>query len=189
MINLVYHKRPPLHTIALEHSRFCRIKYNRFYNINLKDLEVIFMAYDTRELLARLIQCEAGGEGESGMKAVATVIMNRATITYGEFARINKGGNVRNVIEQAGQFVCMRTSVGGTYNAQNIYNMTPTQENYDIADWALAGGKLSGVDESLFFYNPFSPKCAKYFPTNVGVIHNRIGDHCFYLPTSYYAKT
>ena len=27
------------------------------------------MAYDERELLARLIQCEAGGEGENGMKA------------------------------------------------------------------------------------------------------------------------
>ena len=27
------------------------------------------MAYSDRELLARLIQCEAGGEGEDGMKA------------------------------------------------------------------------------------------------------------------------
>ena len=26
------------------------------------------MAYSDRELLARLIQCEAGGEGENGMK-------------------------------------------------------------------------------------------------------------------------
>ena len=38
------------------------------------------MALDTRELLARLIQCEAGGEGTAGMQAVATVIMNRATV-------------------------------------------------------------------------------------------------------------
>ena len=29
------------------------------------------MAYSDRELLARLIQCEAGGEGDTGMKAVA----------------------------------------------------------------------------------------------------------------------
>ena len=35
------------------------------------------MAYSDRELIARLVQCEAGGEGENGMKAVATVIMNR----------------------------------------------------------------------------------------------------------------
>ena len=27
------------------------------------------MAFSDRELLARLIQCEAGGEGENGMKA------------------------------------------------------------------------------------------------------------------------
>ena len=47
---------------------------------------------DTRELFARLIQCEAGGEGTDGMMGVATVVMNRATINYGEFARINGGG-------------------------------------------------------------------------------------------------
>ena len=86
------------------------------------------MALDTRELFARLIQCEAGGEGTAGMQAVATVIMNRATTTVGEFARVNNGGDVRAIITQPGQFVCMRETVGGRYNAQNVYNMTPTQE-------------------------------------------------------------
>ena len=147
------------------------------------------MAYDTRELFARLIQCEAGGEGEDGMRAVATVIMNRATIEYGEFARVSEGGNIRNIITQPGQFVCIRETIGGTYNRQNIYNMTPTEEHYEIVDWAMAGGRLPGVDGSLFFYNPYSETCPTYFPTKVGVIHNRIGDHCFYLPTSYYANT
>ena len=69
---------------------------------------------DTRELFARLIQCEAGGEGTDGMM---------------------------------------------------------------------------GVDQSLFFHNPYSTSCPVYFPTRVGVIHNRVGDHCFYIPTSYYAAT
>lgn len=147
------------------------------------------MPMDTRELFARLIQCEAGGEGESGMKAIATVVMNRATISYGEFSRVSRGGDIRAVITQPGQFVCMRETVGGTYNRQNVYNMTPTQEHYDIVDWAMAGGRLPGVDGSLFFHNPYSPTCPTYFPTNVGVIHNRIGNHCFYLPTSYYAQT
>ena len=147
------------------------------------------MAYDTRELFARLIQCEAGGEGEDGMRAVATVIMNRATIDYGEFARVSNGGDIRAIILQQGQFVCLRESIGGTYNRQNIYNMTPTQEHYYIVDWAMGGGRLPGVDGSLFFHNPYSPTCPTYFPTNVGVIHNRIGDHWFYLPTSYYANT
>ncbi len=35
------------------------------------------MAFSDRELIARLVLCEAGGEGETGMKAVATIIMNR----------------------------------------------------------------------------------------------------------------
>ena len=39
---------------------------------------------DDVELLARMVQCEAGGEGDNGMKAVASVIMNRVRITYGE---------------------------------------------------------------------------------------------------------
>ena len=84
------------------------------------------MSLDTRELFARLIQCEAGGEGTAGMQAVATVIMNRATTTVGEFARVNNGGDVRAIITQPGQFVCMRETVGGRYNAQNVYNMTPS---------------------------------------------------------------
>ena len=38
------------------------------------------MAYSDRELLARLIECEAGGEGTDGMKAVAGVVMNRCLL-------------------------------------------------------------------------------------------------------------
>ena len=42
---------------------------------------------DDLELFARTIQCEAGGEGDSGMKAVASVIMNRVNVSYGEYGR------------------------------------------------------------------------------------------------------
>ncbi|MDO4552569.1 MAG: cell wall hydrolase [Bacillota bacterium] len=148
------------------------------------------MPYDTRELLARLIQCEAGGEGENGMKAVATVVMNRATVPYGAFSRINGGTNIQNIIFQEGQFVCAAETVDGVYNPQNIYNMNPEEIHYDIADWALAGNILPGVDNALYFYNPYSTECLTYFPPyRLGVIHNRIGDHCFYIPTSYYAET
>ena len=49
------------------------------------------MAYSDRELLARLIQCEAGGEGNTGMAAVASVVMNRVNAAGGEYARIGKG--------------------------------------------------------------------------------------------------
>ena len=64
------------------------------------------MAYSDRELLARIVQREAGGEGDNGMKAVATVVLNRVNATEGEYARISQGGNIRNIIYQKGQFDC-----------------------------------------------------------------------------------
>ena len=42
--------------------------------------EVIRVAYSERELLARIAQCEAGGEGDNGMKAALTVVINRVRI-------------------------------------------------------------------------------------------------------------
>ncbi|OGO85039.1 MAG: hypothetical protein A2Y24_05245 [Clostridiales bacterium GWE2_32_10] len=39
------------------------------------------MAFSARELFARLIKCEAGGEGDNGMKAVATSVMNRVHVS------------------------------------------------------------------------------------------------------------
>ncbi len=143
------------------------------------------MPYSERELLARLIQCEAGGEGDEGMRAVASVIMNRTFVEYGEFARVSQGGDVRAIITQPGQFTCLRTQ----NNQQNIYNMNPEDIHYDIADWALAGNTESSVGDSLFFFNPYSSSCPNYFPSNIGIIYNRIGDHCFYAPTAAYRNT
>ena len=58
------------------------------------------MAYSERELLARIIQCEAGGEGDNGMKAVASVTMNRVNVPNGEYSRVSQGGNIINIIFQ-----------------------------------------------------------------------------------------
>ena len=77
----------------------------------------------------------------------------------------------------------------GAYNPQNIYNMRPTDIHYEIADWAIAGNRLSGLGEALWFFNPFSPSCRANFPSNVGVFVMRIGDHCFYDPTAAYYDT
>ena len=147
------------------------------------------MALDTRELFARLIKCEAGGEGDDGMRAVASVIMNRAFSTVGEFSRVSNGGDVRAIITQTCQFVCLKEFVSGTYNAQNVYNIIPDDIHYEIADWALAGNTASSVGNSIFFFNPYSPSCPANFPSKVGVIYNRVGDHCFYAPTNAYANT
>ena len=145
---------------------------------------------DERELLARLIQCEAGGEGIDGMAAVATVIMNRSRVREGEFSRVNNGGDVRAVITQPGQFTCaMEVLRNGRYNPQNIYNMTPEPIHYAIADSLLAGEVLPAVGDSLFFFNPYSESCPQYFPTNVGAFFTRIGEHCFYSPTEQYRQT
>lgn len=148
------------------------------------------MAYSDRELLARIVQCEAGGEGDNGMKAVATVIMNRVNISEGEYSRISQGGNVRNIIFQQGQFDCAREKIGGRYNSQNIYNMNPTDIHYQIADWVLSGNRLNEIGECLWYLNPFRPNCGSTFPSNgSGTLHTRFGEHCFYRPTSLYAQT
>lgn len=148
------------------------------------------MGYSDRELLARLIQCEAGGEGDNGMKAVATVIINRLNSTVGEYSRISQGGNLRNIIFQEGQFDCARETIKGNYNSQNIYNMNPTEIHYNIADWALSGNKLNEIGECLWYLNPFSPTCGSTFPYNgSGTFHTRLGEHCFYRPTTNYANT
>lgn len=148
------------------------------------------MPYNTRELLARLLMCEADGEGENGMRAVASVIVNRANISYGEFARVNNGGDFRAIITQPGQFTCMSESVGGAYNPQNIYNMNPGEIHYQIADWALANNTLGAVANSLFYFNPFKPNCIAYFPPGgAGEFLVRVGQHCFYTPTEKYAQT
>lgn len=144
------------------------------------------MAFSDRELLARIVECEAGGEGDIGMKAVASVIMNRVQITYGEYGRLY---TINEVIYQPGQFTCVRESVGGQYNFQNVYNMRPTEVEYDIADWAIAGNRLTNLGFALWFFNPFRPECRDFFPSNVGAFVIRIGDHCFYNPTESYANT
>lgn len=147
------------------------------------------MAFDNRELLARIIKCEAGGEGENGMKGVATVIMNRVRIPYGEYQRVCQG-DIRKVIYQKGQFDCMRSVIGGKTNPQTIWANPPEQIHYDIADWAMAGNRLYNVGYSLWYFNPFQPTCPQIFPRNgVGSFQVRIVNHCFYNPTELYAQT
>lgn len=147
------------------------------------------MPLSAREIFARIIRCEAEGEGDNGMKAVATVVMNRVHVPYGEYQRVCQG-DLRCVIMQPDQFTCVKEIVAGEYNPQNIYNMTPEQVHYDIADWALSGNQSLAVDDCLWYYNPFNPECAVFFPINQsGVYYNRIVQHCFYTPTQRYAQT
>ncbi len=147
------------------------------------------MSFSNRELFARLIKCEAGGEGENGMKAVATVIMNRAHATRGQYLKVGQG-SIRKIINQPGEFTCLLSTVYGEVNLRNIWNSPPETEHYEIADWAISGHRLSGAANCLWYYNPYSKSCPKYFPPNrTGSMFNRIHNHCFYLPTPKYYKT
>ena len=124
------------------------------------------------------------------MKAVATVIMNRVYVPTGEYARISQGGSVRNILFQPGQFDCETETIANQYNSQNIYNMTPTDIHYNIADWALTGNRLNEMGDCLWYLNPFRPSCSSTFPSNgSGTLHTRLGEHCFYRPTSLYPQT
>ena len=147
------------------------------------------MSISTRELFARLIKCEAGGEGLNGMRAVATVIMNRVHVSSGQYLRTGSG-DLRMVMMEDGEFTCFMETIGGVVNPQTIWNMRPDQIHYNVADWALAGNKLSGAGECLWYFNPFKPSCQNYFPKNrSGVYFNRVAKHCFYSPTKLYYKT
>ena len=148
------------------------------------------MAYSDRELIARIVQCEAGGEGDNGMKAVASVVLNRVYAPNGEYARVSQGGSIRNIIYQPGQFDCASETLFNQYNPQNIYNMNPTDIHYNIADWALSESRLNEIGNCLWYLNPFKPNCSSTFPSNgSGTFHTRLGDHCFYRPTAKYTET
>jgi len=146
------------------------------------------MAFSERELLARLIKCEAGGEGLNGMRAVATTVMNRVRVPYGEYRRVCRG-NLRCVIEQPGQFACLMLTIGGKANYRNIWGANPEEIHFEVADWTLAGNRQLGVEQSLWYFNPYAPRCVQYFPTRAGIFKTRIVQHCYYDPTPFYRTT
>ena len=145
---------------------------------------------DTRELFARLIKCEAGGEGLAGMRAVATVVMNRTRVPYGEYRRVTQG-DIRKAIEQTCQFSCLKTVIGGVEHTQNVWVTTPEDIHYQVADWAINGSIYTGVgSDCLWFMNPFKPNCPNFFPYNkTGYWFTRVNQHCFFNPTEAYAET
>lgn len=147
------------------------------------------MEMTAREMFARMIRCEAEGEGLGGMQAVATTIMNRVHVAYGEYLRTGQG-DLRLVLSQPCQFTCYKQTVYGQPNPQNIFLIPPEPIHYEVADWALSGNVHPGVIETLWYMNPFRPSCPTYFPYNrTGVQFNRIHEHCYFQPTSLYALT
>ena len=155
------------------------------------------MSFSDRELLARLIQCEAGGAGEAVMKAAAGVVMNRVHARGGSFARLGQG-SLRAIVFQPDQFLCADDPPGGT--ARSLYQMRPEQIHYDIADWAMAGNRIPDAGEALWFLScpgcPLCPDCPEgirgcpaEYPADLGFLAGTIHGYCFYNPTDAYYQT
>ncbi len=147
------------------------------------------MSFSEIELLARLVQCEAGGEDVLGMQAVASTVMNRVYAMDGEYARVSEGGNIYNIVFQPRQYACAEEVRNGEYNPQNIYNMRPEAIHYEVAEWALLGNRVTDLGDALWFYAPYSQPCRTFFPNQNGELVARIGGHCFYAPTEFYKDT
>jgi len=116
-------------------------------------VRVIGMSFSARELLARLIKCEAGGEGVDGMKAVATVVMNRVHASYGEYLRVCQG-DLRKVIFQPRQFTCVMGKVYGEVNPQQSGQTHPSKFTTMLptGHWqetSFRGGRMPLVLQSL----------------------------------------
>jgi N-acetylmuramoyl-L-alanine amidase len=146
------------------------------------------MPFNNRELFARVIKCEAEGEGENGMRAVATTIMNRVNVPYGEYQRVGQG-NIRTIMLQPNQFDCIEVTKDGKSTIRNVFTTPPDDIHFEIADWALGGGKFFGISNSLWYLNP-PGECAGYFPPNKsGKYFTTVNQHCFYSPTPKYKTT
>ena len=116
---------------------------------------------DELAIFAALIQCEAGGEGEVGQMAVASVVMNRV-------ASSRFPGSLMGVIFQGGQF-----SPVASGRLATVLGQGPNKQCYDIAQRALDGERNINA---LFFRTVASAQAAG-FDFESGVI---IGNHYFY---------
>lgn len=129
---------------------------------------------NTRLLLARTLQAEAGNQGMEGMLAVGSVIRNRAASgRYGE--------GIEGVILKPGQFSAWnsRRNPDGSFvyaggeQGQNM-DFTPNEEALAAADAILSGNYEDKTNGATHYYNPAISQ-PKWGNSNF----RRIGDHVF----------
>lgn len=120
--------------------------------------EQLLNSYE-RDLLARLVQCEAGGEIFDGKVAVAQVVLNR--VASGSFPN-----TIEEVIYQSNQFQPVSSGI--------IDTTVPSEESYRAVDQALSGANVVG--DCLFFW-------ATYVDGSNPIWNNgyryQIGNHVF----------
>ena len=104
---------------------------------------------DDRELLARLLQAEAGSEGPLGMLAVGSVIRNRAN------AR-GYGDTIRDVMMKPGQFSPLNSITGYAGGEQGVDfdRLQASDTAYSVADAILSGQYDDPTGGATHFYNP-----------------------------------
>jgi hypothetical protein len=102
-----------------------------------------------RELLARLLQAEAGSEGPLGMLAVGSVIANRAK------AR-GYGDTIRDVMMKPGQFSPLNsiTEYAGGEQGVDFDQLRASETAYAVADAILSGQYDDPTGGATHFYNP-----------------------------------
>ncbi|MBE3577127.1 MAG: cell wall hydrolase [Limnochordales bacterium] len=114
------------------------------------------------ELLARLVQVEAGSEAYIGRVAVAAVVVNR--LLSPDFP-----DTIRDVIYQPGQFPPVASS--------RFASTVPDRLSREAALAALAGEDPTGG--ALYFYNPRLAANPEYWSTRP--VLAEIGNHVFTL--------
>lgn len=128
--------------------------------------------FGDRELLARTLQAEAGGESFEGMLATGAVMANRVKAK-------GYGDTFREVILAPGQFSAWNLATGyaGGEGGINMDTIKPSKKAYEIADMILSGEYDSPVGNATHYYNPdvATPKWGK----EAGGDWTTIGNHIF----------
>lgn len=125
-----------------------------------------------RELLAKTLMAEAGGEGLEGMLAAGAVINNR----------VNAGGygdGLEGVIMKPGQFSAWNgvTGYAGGEGALDMENMKPNALAFQAADTLLSGQYDDPTGGATHYYNPAAADPA--WGAKAGGDWTRIGNHVF----------
>lgn len=104
---------------------------------------------DDRELLARTLMAEAGGEGYDGILAAGAVIANRTQSG-------NYGDGLRGVIMKPGQFSAWNSVTGyaGGEGGLNMDAIRPSDEVYRATDAILSGNYQDPTGGATHYYNP-----------------------------------
>ena len=117
------------------------------------------LSQNERDLFARVIQGEAGGEPYVGQVAVAAVILNR--VNSSEFPN-----TITNVIYERHAFEAVTNG--------SIWRRNPSQDSYRALDAAMNG--WDPTYGSLFFWNPYKPVTPWIWSRPIQV---QYGDHVF----------